>query len=83
MSIITLKTENSEITDLLKALLKQLKGVEMVDETSEAKIIGYTINKKPVFLDDYQKEISKRIKKIKSGKAKTYSSQEVRNSILK
>ena len=66
MSIITLKTENYEITDLLKALSKQLKGVEILDETKEAKIIGYTINKKPVFLDAYQKEISKRISKIKS-----------------
>lgn len=83
MSIITLKTENSEITDLLKALLKQLKGVEMLDETAEAKVIGYTVNREPVFLDDYRKEISKRIAKIKSGKAKTYTSQEVRNSILK
>ena len=66
----------------------------MLDETAETKIIGYTVNREPVFLNDYQKEIAKRnckkklqkeiakrITKIKSGKAKTFTSQEVRNSI--
>lgn len=83
MSIITLKTENSEINELLKLLLKQLKGVEMIHETSEAQIIGYNMDKKPIFSDEYQNEIFGRISKIKSGEVKTYTSKEVLDSILK
>ena len=63
--------------------MKQLKGVKMLDEITESKIIGYTINKKPNFADEYRKEISDRISKIKSGEVKTYTSKVVLDSIIK
>lgn len=83
MSLITIKTQNSEINELLKSLLKKISGVELISEKEEAEIIGYTVDKKPIFADEYKKEIKSRISNINKNKAKTFSTQEVVSKILK
>lgn len=83
MSIITIKTQNSEIDELLKSLLKRISGIELLSETEEADIIGYGIDKKPIFADDYKKEIKNRLSEINKGNSKTFTTQEVISKVLK
>lgn len=83
MSIITIQTENSEINAILKSLLEKINGVKIIAETESKQIIGYKMDKTPIFADEYYKELEIRISKINKGKSKTFTTEEVLSKVLK
>lgn len=83
MSIITIQTENSEINAILKSLLEKINGVKIISETESKQIIGYKMDKTPIFADEYYKELEIRISKINKGKSKTFTTEEVLSKVLK
>lgn len=83
MSIITIQTENSEINAILKSLLEKINGVKIIAETESKQIIGYKMDKTPIFVDEYYKELEIRISKINKGKSKTFTTEEVLSNVLK
>jgi len=83
MSIITIQTENSEINAILKSLLEKINGVKIIAETESKQIIGYKMDKTPIFADEYYKELEIRISKINKGKSKIFTTEEVLSKVLK
>ena len=83
MSIITIQTENSEINNILKSLLEKIKGVKIISETESKEIIGYHMDKTPIFADEYYKVLETRIDNLKNGKENTFTGEEVLKNILK
>lgn len=81
MSLITIQTENAEITNLLKSLLERIKGVKIISDSDSKEVIGYKMDGSPIFADEYRKEIQQRIEDIESGKRQTYSTNEVVSAI--
>lgn len=83
MSIITIQTENSEINNILKSLLEKIKGVKIISETESRQVIGYRVDKTPIFAEDYYHELKTRISDLEKGKERLFSGEEVLNNILK
>lgn len=82
MEAIILHPNNKTQLSLLKNLAKEM-GMLFETKNEDEIIVGYTPNGQAFSVPEYKKNIQNRIDNVKDGTAKTSTSDEVLNHILK
>lgn len=82
MEAIILHPKNETQLSLLKNLAKEM-GMEFETKNEDEIIVGYTPNGQAFSVSEYKEDIQNRINDVKNGTAKTLSSEQVLNHILK
>jgi metal-dependent hydrolase (beta-lactamase superfamily II) len=82
MEAIILHPKNKTQLSLLKNLAKEM-GVLFETKEEEEIVVGYTSKGQPFTVSEYKKTIQNRIDDVRGGTAKTSTSEQVLNRILK
>ncbi|WP_264524165.1 DUF2683 family protein [Flavobacterium sp. N502536] len=82
MEAIILHPKNKAQLSLLKNLAKEM-GMMFETKNEDEIIAGYTPNGKAFSVSEYKENIQNRIDDVKDGTAKTFTSEEVLNHIIK
>lgn len=82
MEAIILHPQNKEQLSVFKKLFKTM-DVPFETKEEEEIIIGYATNGQPFTVLEYKKTMRNRIDDVRAGTAKTFSSEQVLNRILK
>lgn len=82
MESIILHPKNKAQLSLLKSLAKEM-GMLFETKNEDEIIVGYTPNGEAISVSEYKEKIQSRIDDVKDGIAKTSTSEQVLNHILK
>lgn len=82
METIILHPKNKTQLSLLKNLAKEM-GMLFETKNEDEIIVGYTPNGQGFSVSEYKEKIQNRIDAVKDGTAKTFTSEEVLNHIIK
>ena len=82
METIILHPKNKTQLSILKSLAKEM-GMSFETKKEEEIIVGYTPNGQSFAVLEYKKKLQSRIDDVRSGTAKTSTSEQVLNRILK
>ncbi|WP_166924961.1 DUF2683 family protein [Flavobacterium poyangense] len=82
MEAIILHPKNETQLSLLKNLAKEME-MEFETKNEDEIIVGYAPNGQAFSVSEYKEDIQNRINDVKNGTAKTLSSEQVLNHILK
>lgn len=82
MEAIILHPKNKTQLSLLKNLAKEM-GMSFETKEEEEIVVGYTSKGQSFTVSEYKKTIQNRIDDVRSGAAKTSTSEQVLNRILK
>lgn len=82
MESIILHPKNKAQLSLLKSLAKEM-GMLFETKNEDEIIVGYTPNGEVISVSEYKEKIQSRIDDVKDGIAKTSTSEQVLNHILK